>query len=44
MTVASAVPVEPNWVEALTADGPERDEALEALHELLLRAARAAVD
>ena len=40
MTVASAVPVEPNWVEALTADGPERDEALEALHELLLRAAR----
>src|SRR6185436_9928466 len=31
---------EPNWVEALTADGPEREEALAALHDLLLRAAR----
>ena len=40
MTVASAVPVEPNWVEALTGDGPEREEALAALHDLLLRAAR----
>jgi len=32
--------VERNWVEALSADGVERDEALAALHELLLRAAR----
>jgi RNA polymerase sigma-70 factor (ECF subfamily) len=40
MTVACPVPVERNWVEALSADGVERDEALAALHELLLRAAR----
>ena len=32
--------MERNWVEALSADGVERDEALAALHELLLRAAR----
>ena len=28
------------WVAALRADGPERDRAMEQLHELLLRAAR----
>jgi RNA polymerase sigma-70 factor (ECF subfamily) len=32
--------VEDNWVEALRSDGAERDEALAALHDLLLRAAR----
>jgi RNA polymerase sigma-70 factor (ECF subfamily) len=40
MTVAPAAPVEHNWVDALRADGAERDEALAALHDLLLRAAR----
>jgi RNA polymerase sigma-70 factor, ECF subfamily len=40
MTLAPSVPVERNWVEALTAEGVERDEALAELHELLLRAAR----
>ncbi len=40
MTVACPVPVERNWVEALTAEGVERDEALADLHDLLLRAAR----
>jgi RNA polymerase sigma-70 factor (ECF subfamily) len=40
MTVAPAAPVEDNWVEALRSDGAERDEALAALHDLLLRAAR----
>jgi RNA polymerase sigma-70 factor, ECF subfamily len=40
MTVAPAAPVERNWVDALKADGVERDEALADLHDLLLRAAR----
>jgi hypothetical protein len=40
MTVAPSAPVEHNWVDALRADGAERDEALAALHDLLLRAAR----
>jgi RNA polymerase sigma-70 factor, ECF subfamily len=40
MTVAYAAPVERNWVDALRADGAEREEALADLHELLLRAAR----
>ena len=40
MTVAYAAPVERNWVDALRAEGAEREEALAALHELLLRAAR----
>jgi RNA polymerase sigma-70 factor, ECF subfamily len=40
MTVAPAAPIERNWVDALRADGAERDEALADLHELLLRAAR----
>jgi RNA polymerase sigma-70 factor (ECF subfamily) len=40
MTLAPPVPVERNWVEALTAEGVERDDALAELHELLLRAAR----
>jgi RNA polymerase sigma-70 factor (ECF subfamily) len=40
MTVAPAAPVEHNWVEALRADGAERDEAIAALYDLLLRAAR----
>jgi RNA polymerase sigma-70 factor (ECF subfamily) len=40
MTLAPPVPVERNWVEALTSDGVERDDALTALHELLLGAAR----
>jgi RNA polymerase sigma-70 factor (ECF subfamily) len=40
MTLAPPVPVERNWVEALTADGAEREDALAALHELLLGAAR----
>jgi RNA polymerase sigma-70 factor (ECF subfamily) len=40
MSVASPVPVERNWVDALRAEGIEREEALAELHELLLRAAR----
>jgi RNA polymerase sigma-70 factor (ECF subfamily) len=40
MTVASPVPVERNWVDALRAEGIEREDALAELHELLLRAAR----
>jgi RNA polymerase sigma-70 factor (ECF subfamily) len=40
MTLAPPVPVERNWVEDLTSDGVERDDALTALHELLLGAAR----
>jgi RNA polymerase sigma-70 factor, ECF subfamily len=40
MTVASPVPVERRWVEALSASGSERDEAIADLHDLLLRAAR----
>jgi RNA polymerase sigma-70 factor, ECF subfamily len=40
MTVTSPVPVERNWVDALRADGIERDDALADLHDLLLRAAR----
>jgi RNA polymerase sigma-70 factor, ECF subfamily len=40
MTVAPAAPIERNWIDALRADGAEREEALADLHELLLRAAR----
>jgi RNA polymerase sigma-70 factor (ECF subfamily) len=40
MTLAPSVPVERNWVEALTAEGAERDDALAELHDLLLRATR----
>jgi RNA polymerase sigma-70 factor, ECF subfamily len=40
MTVADAAPVERNWVDALTGEGAEREEALGDLHDLLLRAAR----
>jgi RNA polymerase sigma-70 factor, ECF subfamily len=40
MTVACPVPVERNWVEVLSGDGAEREEALADLHDLLLRAAR----
>jgi RNA polymerase sigma-70 factor, ECF subfamily len=40
MAVASPVPVERNWVEALSAESAQRDEALADLHDLLLRAAR----
>jgi RNA polymerase sigma-70 factor, ECF subfamily len=40
MTVASPIPAERKWVEALSADGYERDEAIADLHDLLLRAAR----
>ena len=40
MTVADASPVERNWVDALSGEGVERDEALGDLHDLLLRAAR----
>jgi RNA polymerase sigma-70 factor (ECF subfamily) len=40
MAVACPVPVERNWVDALSADGFERDEAIADLHDLLLRAAR----
>jgi len=40
MTVADATPVERNWVDALSGEGVEREEALEDLHDLLLRAAR----
>jgi RNA polymerase sigma-70 factor (ECF subfamily) len=40
MTVASPGPVERNWVDALSADGLERDDAIADLHDLLLRAAR----
>jgi RNA polymerase sigma-70 factor, ECF subfamily len=40
MTVADAAPVERNWVDALTGEGVERDEAIGDLHDLLLRAAR----
>ncbi len=39
--VGSASPAEPgNWVEVLSVPGPERDQALRRLHDLLLRAAR----
>jgi RNA polymerase sigma-70 factor, ECF subfamily len=40
MTVADAAPVERNWVDALSGEGVERDDAVEDLHDLLLRAAR----
>ena len=40
MAVASPVPVERNWVDALSASGAERDDAVADLHDLLLRAAR----
>ncbi len=40
MTVACPVPVERNWVGELRGEGIEREDALTALHELLLRAAR----
>jgi len=40
MTVTDAAPVERNWVDALTGEGAERDEALGDLHDLMLRAAR----
>jgi RNA polymerase sigma-70 factor (ECF subfamily) len=40
MTVADAAPVERNWVDALSGEGVERDEAIGDLHDLLLRAAR----
>jgi RNA polymerase sigma-70 factor, ECF subfamily len=40
MTVACPVPAERNWVEALSAEGVERDDAIADLHDLLLRAAR----
>lgn len=40
MTVACPVPVERNWVEVLSGEGAEREEALADLHDLLLRAAR----
>jgi RNA polymerase sigma-70 factor, ECF subfamily len=40
MTVADAAPVERNWVDALSGEGVERDEAMGDLHDLLLRAAR----
>ena len=40
MAVAAPIPVERNWVEALSASGSERDDALADLHDLLLRAAR----
>jgi RNA polymerase sigma-70 factor (ECF subfamily) len=40
MTLAPAAPVERNWVDALRADGFEREEALAELYDLLLRAAR----
>jgi RNA polymerase sigma-70 factor (ECF subfamily) len=40
MAVAFQVPVGRNWVDALRADGAERDDALADLHDLLLRAAR----
>jgi RNA polymerase sigma-70 factor (ECF subfamily) len=39
--VGRDIPGEPrNWVEVLSVPGPERDEALRRLHDLLLRAAR----
>jgi RNA polymerase sigma-70 factor (ECF subfamily) len=41
LRVVAAAPGEPeNWVEVLSVPGPERDEALRRLHDLLLRAAR----
>jgi RNA polymerase sigma-70 factor (ECF subfamily) len=40
MTVAFSVPAERRWVEALSAEGLEREEAIADLHDLLLRAAR----
>jgi RNA polymerase sigma-70 factor, ECF subfamily len=40
MTVAAPVPMERNWVDDLSGDGFERDEAIADLHDLLLRAAR----
>ena len=40
MTVADASPVERNWVDALSGEGAEREEAIADLHDLLLRAAR----
>src|SRR3954464_11398192 len=39
-TAASVGPIEEDWVEALRSEGPERREAVERLHGLLLRAAR----
>jgi RNA polymerase sigma-70 factor, ECF subfamily len=39
--VGTGWPAEPqNWVEVLSVRGPERDQALRRLHDLLLRAAR----
>jgi RNA polymerase sigma-70 factor, ECF subfamily len=40
MTVAFSMPAERNWVEALSEEGVDRDEAIADLHDLLLRAAR----
>jgi RNA polymerase sigma-70 factor (ECF subfamily) len=40
MAVATPVPIERNWVEALSASGSEREDAVADLHDLLLRAAR----
>src|SRR5215211_98239 len=40
MAVAAPIPVERNWVDALSASGSEREEAIADLHDLLLRAAR----
>ena len=40
MAVAAPIPVERNWVNALSASGSEREEAVADLHDLLLRAAR----
>src|SRR3954467_13295913 len=40
MAVAAPIPVERNWVEALSASGSEREDAVADLHDLLLRAAR----
>jgi RNA polymerase sigma-70 factor, ECF subfamily len=41
LRVGNGAPVEPqNWVEALSTPGPEHDQALRRLHDLLLRAAR----
>jgi RNA polymerase sigma-70 factor (ECF subfamily) len=40
MAVATPVPLERNWVEALSASGSEREDAVADLHDLLLRAAR----
>jgi len=40
MTVTVAAPSTYDWVEALSSAGPRRDEAIERLHALLMRAAR----